>query len=158
MGSCLQNREFPPNIPPENGSALIPIYSQYYFTLAFEDSNTHDYVDEKLFIPLIAGSVPVFSGTKNVRDFTPSENSIVDIRDFESPKALAHYLEGAIQDRHQYEEHLGWKRAPLPPRFLSLVKGRLYLGRFGDACSECCFILWALLNVLSLTLTSATLF
>jgi len=137
MGSCLQNRKFPSqhDTPPEHGSALLPIYAEYHFTLAFHDSNSWDYVDEKLYLPLLAGSVPVFSGTPNVRKFLPDPEAIVDTRDYPSPKELAAYLHRAIEEPSVYQRHLAWKHRALAPSMRELVQHSFYKGasQYGEA-------------------------
>jgi len=64
-GSCLHNRDFPSEgggrhdmSGPERKTELL---ASYRFTLAFENTWTRDYVTEKFFQPLLAGSVPVVS-------------------------------------------------------------------------------------------------
>ena len=39
---------------------------QYLFTIAIENSLEYDYVTEKLWQPLAAGSVPIYLGAPNV--------------------------------------------------------------------------------------------
>ena len=45
---------------------------QAKFTLAMENSFVQDYVTEKLFEPLWAGSIPIVAGTPGIKDFYPS--------------------------------------------------------------------------------------
>lgn len=44
----------------------LEIIANYKFTLAFENAIGKDYVTEKFFDPLIAGSVPIYLGAPNV--------------------------------------------------------------------------------------------
>jgi glycoprotein 3-alpha-L-fucosyltransferase len=60
------------------GVALQDLLRQAKFTLAFENSATEDYVTEKLFQPLIAGSVPVVYGPPNLEELEPGPNSLIN--------------------------------------------------------------------------------
>lgn len=46
---------------------LIKFVAQYKFSLSFENAECEDYITEKLWRPLIAGSVPVYIGSPSVR-------------------------------------------------------------------------------------------
>ena len=50
--------------------------------MAFENSNVPDYVTEKYWTTLVAGSVPVYYGATNVQDFAPSNSSVINVADF----------------------------------------------------------------------------
>ena len=64
----------------------------YRFTIAFENSIATDYVTEKFFQPLVAGSVPIYRGAPNVADFAPAPDSYIDADRFDGPASLAHFL------------------------------------------------------------------
>jgi len=94
------------------------IYRGYKFVIAFEDAHDTDYVTEKFFEPLIAGSVPVYLGAPNINDFAPGDHCFVDVRQFESPRALAHFINNCYQDDQLYAKFFEWKNRPLRPSFL----------------------------------------
>ena len=94
----------------------------YKFTLAFENASTVDYVTEKLFEPLMAGSVPVYLGAPNVAEFAPGEHCFIDVNDFEGPEELAVYLKRLDNDEAAYREYLTWKTRPLRRRFRELLE------------------------------------
>ena len=52
--------------------------SHYKFYLAFENLAVPDYVSEKVYEGLFAGSVPVYRGTTTIRKFMPSDDSFID--------------------------------------------------------------------------------
>ena len=96
----------------------LSVISRYKFTLAFENSICRDYVTEKFFDPLIAGSVPVYLGAPNVDEFAPGDNCYIDASRFENPRALAAFLVALAKDEPAYARYLEWKSKPLRPRFL----------------------------------------
>ena len=80
---------------------------QYRFTAAFENSMTVDYVTEKFFQPLLAGSVPVVRGAPNIADFAPSPNSYIDATRFADAQELADHLNAMSDD--EYLQHHTWR-------------------------------------------------
>lgn len=86
---------------------------RYHFCLAFENSVAPDYVTEKMFDPLQAGTVPVYLGAPNVAEFVP-ENSYIDATSFGAPAELAAYLHHLMHTPHEYEAYFAWRAKPLP--------------------------------------------
>jgi hypothetical protein len=99
----------------------LAVIAGYKFTLAFENAIARDYVTEKFFDPLIAGSVPVYLGAPNVAELAPADHCFIDVTDFRSPQDLAEYLLALDEDDAAYGEYLAWKRKPLRPDFMRLV-------------------------------------
>eukprot|EP00761_Pharyngomonas_kirbyi_P012338 gb/GECH01012365.1/.p1 GENE.gb/GECH01012365.1/~~gb/GECH01012365.1/.p1 ORF type:complete len:439 (+),score=90.72 gb/GECH01012365.1/:1-1317(+) len=110
-GRCMKNKT------PEGKFATmknkwkqkIKIAETYKFTIAFENSNVPGYVTEKLFQPLVAGSVPIYMGAPDVDRFVPSPNSYLDTKDFSSPRALADFILELDSDNTKYQKYLEWK-------------------------------------------------
>ena len=72
FGHCLHNKKEPPEWSKGNRDRTKEnIISHYKFTLAFENSDDDYYITEKLYQPLMMGSVPIFRGCKQVLDFAP---------------------------------------------------------------------------------------
>ena len=117
-GRSLQNRTFAEDRGRETKLETI---ARYRFTLAFENSIARDYVTEKFFDPLIAGSVPVYLGAPNVADFAVGEHCFINSADFAGPRELADELQRLTRDERAYQEFLAWKTRPLNDRFLRLV-------------------------------------
>jgi alpha-1,3-fucosyltransferase 10 len=109
-GRQLNNRTLP--WPDRGGPTKRVTVSRYKFTLALENSIAPDYVTEKLFQPLIAGSVPVYRGASNVAAFAPGPKSYIDATDFASPKDLADYLNALDRDDAAYAAYFAWRQAP----------------------------------------------
>jgi hypothetical protein len=118
-GKVLNNRKL--DGEDRGRKTKLALISRYKFTLAFENAVDDDYVTEKFFDPLVAGSVPVYFGAPNIADFAPGRNCFIDVREFPSPQALAERLTRLANDEEAYGEYLVWKRQPLLPRFLDMV-------------------------------------
>ena len=119
FGACLRNRRLGQDMGRATRLATI---ARYRFTLAFENSITRDYVTEKFFDPLIAGSVPVYLGAPNVAVFAPGEHCYIDVADFAGPRHLAEYLASLGRQEAHYQAYLRWKHQPLRPGFLAMVE------------------------------------
>jgi hypothetical protein len=116
-GRCLNNRR----LAEDRGRATLDqVIRRYRFTLAFENSITPDYVTEKFFAPLAAGSVPVYLGAPNVAAFAPGEHCYLDVRDFAGPRELAAHLKALAADDVAYNRLLAWKRRPFRDEFARL--------------------------------------
>jgi hypothetical protein len=94
-GRCLQNRELPLD---RGRETKLEVIAGYKFTLAFENSISPDYVTEKFFDPLRAGSVPVYLGAPNVDDFAPGDRCYIRVADFRGPEDLGRYLRSLNDD------------------------------------------------------------
>jgi len=96
--------------------------SSYKFTIAFENAIARDYVTEKFYDPLIAGSVPVYLGAPNIRDFAPGENCFIDASEWEDPESLARHILDLSGDEASYRSYFEWKKKPFPPKFARLIE------------------------------------
>lgn len=118
-GKSQQNRK----IRNEKGrETKLHILSRYLFYFAFENSNCVDYVSEKLFDGLIAGTVPVYLGAPNVDEYLPADNCIINASDFSSGEELARHLISLSKNRREYNRYLEWKKRPLRKSFLDRVE------------------------------------
>ncbi|MGA7671720.1 MAG: glycosyltransferase family 10 [Nitrolancea sp.] len=118
-GKCLQNRTF---VEDRGQTTKLDTITAYRFTLAFENSISHDYVTEKFFEPLMVGSVPVYLGAPNVADFAPSSHCYIDVHDFAGPEELSERLQQLAGDDDAYNRYLDWKTEPFRTEFLELVE------------------------------------
>ncbi|OEO28518.1 hypothetical protein VW23_004475 [Devosia insulae DS-56] len=87
--------------------------SRYHFCLSLENSLLDDYVTEKLFDPLLAGTVPVYRGAPNAREFAP-EHSFIDAEAYGGPRGLADYLRHLLESPGEYAAYFAWRQQPLP--------------------------------------------
>jgi hypothetical protein len=95
--------------------------ADYKFTIAFENAIGRDYVTEKFFDPLLAGSVPVYLGAPNINEFAPAHNCFINVANFSTPKDLAEYLLTLNNEEAAYQKHLAWKKEPIRPGFMAMV-------------------------------------
>jgi hypothetical protein len=88
----LINRRPFPNRISGGVSDKFELISNFKFTIAAENyRGNKGYISEKIFDPLIAGSVPVYLGDENILDAVPGE-AFVDARNFSSHAELLDYL------------------------------------------------------------------
>lgn len=118
-GRQLNNRRLAAD---QGRTTKLALIARYRFTLAFENSIDNDYVTEKFFDPLIAGSVPVYLGAPNIADYAPGERCFIDVRDFSTPALLAEYLRFLAASPAEYERYLLWKQQELRPAFRALLR------------------------------------
>jgi hypothetical protein len=93
------------------------LYSKYKFTLAFENSFATDYVTEKLYEPLTAGSVPVYRGTEDVAELAPAPGCYIDARGFASARELGAYLNHLDTHDDEYLALHQWRAHPFSASF-----------------------------------------
>lgn len=117
-GSLLNTR--PLQGPDSGRQTKLDVIARYKFCLAFENSLARDYVSEKFFDPLLAGTVPVYRGAPNIADFAPGPHSYIDANDFRGPAELAEYLTYLDGDDAAYLAYFAWRKN-LDPRFVDAV-------------------------------------
>lgn len=126
LGSCLNNahiKDFVAGGWSSRGtwSSILSVLPRYKFYLAFENSQTIDYVTERAFHALVCGVVPVYLGAANVREFMPDDDAVIIASEFSSVAELADYLRYLDANDVAYEKHLSWKRDGYSERFRRLV-------------------------------------
>jgi len=118
-GRLLQNRRVADDAGRETKLDTIKTYK---FTLALENAIAKDYVTEKFYDPLVAGSVPVYLGAPNIEDFAPGDKCFINTADWESPAALARHLVEIAADDAAYAKFFAWKTQPFRPQFSQLME------------------------------------
>lgn len=69
-------------------SRNIKLYEPYKFVIAFENNPIDGYISEKIIIPMLAGAIPIYYGSKDVAEHF-NINSIINARDYFSMHDLA---------------------------------------------------------------------
>ncbi|KAH0567983.1 alpha-(1,3)-fucosyltransferase B isoform X1 [Cotesia glomerata] len=113
-GTCINNKHLPKQLKENylnhlDSDEFRKFVGQYKFTLAIENAVCEDYITEKLWRPLIVGSVPIYYGSPSFKDWLPNNNSAISINDFEDPKKLTEYLKELINDDVKYNSFLKHK-------------------------------------------------
>lgn len=109
----------------DNGyRSKMELLKSYHFTIAFENAVGKDYVTEKFYEPLLSGSVPIYLGAPNINDFSPSPSAFINVCDYPDPKDLADVIKRYCEDEQMYTTFFDWKKRPINPTFLQLLKGQ----------------------------------
>lgn len=111
-GICLNNQQLPVylhGIEHMNHPDIIKLIANYKFTIAFENFACEDYITEKLWRPLIAGSVPIYWGSPSIKKWLPNNESIIHVRDFETPQKLIFFLLDIMRNDTLYDNYLKHK-------------------------------------------------
>jgi Glycosyltransferase family 10 (fucosyltransferase) C-term/Fucosyltransferase, N-terminal len=120
FGRFLNNRAL--DIPDAGNPTKKAVVARYKFALAFENSIALDYVTEKFFDALLAGTVPVYRGAPNIEDFAPGDHCYINADRFSGPAELARYLNDLSTDGEAYGQFFAWKQRPLRPQFQRLLE------------------------------------
>jgi hypothetical protein len=119
-GKFLTNRTI--DGPDEGPATKLKLIRRYKFCLALENTIEPDYVTEKFFQPLLAGSIPIYRGAPDVDDYAPGDHCYVDAQRFENPKALADYLNHLAHTPEEYAAYFAWRQKPLRPAFVKMLE------------------------------------
>ncbi|XP_014261891.1 alpha-(1,3)-fucosyltransferase B-like [Cimex lectularius] len=112
-GKCLNNKQLPDSLQDAMktflSSELIEFISRYKFSIAFENGICEDYITEKLWRPIVAGSLPIYIGSPSINDWLPNNNTVIYLSDFKSPKELARHLLYLNNNKTAYDSHFEHK-------------------------------------------------
>ena len=100
------------------------IIRSYKFTLAIENSRQLGYITEKLFQPLLVGSVPIYMGAPDVSEVLPHDMSVIHVSDFSTIDLLGSYLLKLMNDSVAYHEHLKWRQGQFAVGFRSVIRNQ----------------------------------
>lgn len=110
-GGLLNNRQAPAD--DGGGASKRRILARYPFCLAFENSIGPDYVTEKVFDALSAGSIPVYLGAPNIAEFVP-KGCYIDVSAYPSARELGAYLNYLAMHPEAAGQYHAWRAEPLP--------------------------------------------
>lgn len=145
FGRCLPNsanRAHKWNSRAKQGSInQITEMGKHLFAYTPENSYGLDYVTEKVWNALSAGSVPIYLGAPNIAAFLPDRNAVIHVSDYGSVDELGHYLQKLVTNRTMLvERHQLWRTRKLPEEFLRLTKLVDHHSDYNFACKVCnCF-------------------
>ncbi|XP_075493437.1 glycoprotein 3-alpha-L-fucosyltransferase A-like isoform X3 [Primulina tabacum] len=127
-GGCHRNRD--------GKVDKVETLRRYKFSLAFENSNEEDYVTEKFFQSLVAGSVPVVIGAPNIQDFAPSPASLLHIKEVKDIDLIAQTMKHLAENPTAYNESLRWKYEGPSDSFKALVD----MSAVHSSCRLCIYL------------------
>jgi hypothetical protein len=133
-GRCFRNRSLGNPVrrePTERYSQKYRLLRQYKFVLTFENTQEWDYVSEKVYHGLVAGTLPVYWGAPNCNDFLPIK-SVVNADDFRSPRELVFHLIKLSSNQTAYNIYMRWRNGDIGDHFLRLL---LYARKTHPICS-----------------------
>ncbi|KAI4367616.1 hypothetical protein MLD38_023332 [Melastoma candidum] len=112
-GGCHRNRD--------GRVDKVETLKHYKFSLAFENSNEEDYVTEKFFQSLVAGTIPIVIGAPNILDFAPSPKSILHIKELKDVPEVSTTMKYLAEHPDAYNQSLRWKYEGPSDSFKALV-------------------------------------
>lgn len=118
-GRVLQNKALGND---RGRESKMDVIAGYKFAIAFENAIAKDYVTEKFYDPLIAGSVPIYLGAPNIEDFAPGEKCFINVADWNDPEALAKHILKISKDEDLYQSYFRWRSEPFRPAFEKLLQ------------------------------------
>lgn len=100
------------NRKPLSKRGLLPTIGNCLFYLSFENSQSKDYISEKLWRNAYqAGVVPVVLGPgRRTYETLAPPGSFIHVGDFESPADLAAHIKEVAADRTAYERYFEWRQ------------------------------------------------
>ena len=97
------------DICPKHSRKCLPKFEkEYFFRFNFENTFHRDYVTEKLFENFSKDMIQIVGGSAEYDNIVP-EDTVIDVKDFDSPKALATYLKILMSSEERYTEYLKTK-------------------------------------------------
>jgi alpha-1,4-fucosyltransferase len=106
FSQCLHNADLPPGLV--DMSNKTDIMKEYLFHLTLENQQQDDYITEKVWSALAAGTLPVYWGAPNIKDHVPP-HSIIVVDDFATVEDLTKYLPQLAKDRTLYQSYHNWR-------------------------------------------------
>lgn len=117
LSDCNNNMKWPDDIPRGDKVALL---KRYTFYLAAENSNSWDYVTEKVYDSLQAGAVPIYYGASNVKSFVP-RNSIIHIKSIAEIKAICPLLQELLNNSTTLASYHKWRKRKKPHKYQHML-------------------------------------
>ncbi|PWA44237.1 Glycosyl transferase, family 10 [Artemisia annua] len=132
-GGCHRNRDGNVN--------KVEALKRYKFSLAFENSDEEDYVTEKFFQSLVAGTIPVVVGPPNIQDFAPAPGSILHIKELKDIEPVSKTMKYLAENPAAFNESLRqvsilWKYDGPSDSFKALVD----MAAVHSSCRLCIFL------------------
>ena len=116
----------------------------YFYSLAFENSETTDYVTEKFFGSLASGSIPVYIGAPNIKFFAPDvqdypyeSDAVIRVSDFnDDVHRVSEVMKDLKENPKLYSQMLRWKEVGYSDDFKAFGD----LSSTHSSCRTCSYI------------------
>jgi len=110
LGPVLYNMTDVENIGKQEGSGeykdwrkeKLDTIKGYKFTIAFENEQSYNYVTEKIYQPLVVGSIPIYWGAPNVNELF-NQKCFVNVNNFSSYKEAIDEIIKIDEDDEYYK-------------------------------------------------------
>jgi Glycosyltransferase family 10 (fucosyltransferase) C-term len=109
---CMKHAEAPPEMLQLDRDQQWAMWRNYKFYLSFENYRAPGYFTEKLYLSFIRGQIPVVLGGSDLLEHVPSADSVIDVRDFPTPEALAKRLKQIDEDDEEFMKFFEWRKRP----------------------------------------------
>ena len=103
------------------------IYKDYKFVIAFENSSSLGYISEKILLPLSVGSIPIYWGAPDVKDYINPE-CFINVNDFDSFEDCIEYVKKVDNDDELYQKYINAK--PILPNSKLYQMSNDEIGKF----------------------------
>eukprot|EP01080_Neovahlkampfia_damariscottae_P000828 gene828-9078_t len=122
FGRCSKTDDEPIELSDLNRkNRRIENMRRYKFYLAFENTFEKGFISERYWEALNSGTIPVYLGPSDIKNYEPSVGSILYLNDFNSTKDLANEMLRISSDNDLYEKMLDWKSNGPSDNFLAAV-------------------------------------
>jgi Glycosyltransferase family 10 (fucosyltransferase) C-term len=138
-GRCLRNMPVQTGYTGINHHEKIALFRRYKFCIVMENSNTRDYITEKIWAALESGCLPVYWGAPNVNEYLPDPMAVINYYEVRTPRNLSVEVARLLAYPDLYEAKMAWKRRPiteLPVKFQQMVASHSFLA-FKTRCEIC---------------------
>jgi hypothetical protein len=102
-------------------SRRIENIRRYKFYLAFENSLKKGFISERYWEALMSGTIPVYLGPPDIKNYEPALGSILYINDFNTTKDLANEIIRISSDSDIYDKMVEWKTTVPSDNFLMAI-------------------------------------
>ncbi len=96
--------------------AKLNFISSYKFTIAFENASNDYYISEKIFHPLMVGSVPIYWGCLKIEEYI-NPNAIINCLNYNSFNEVIEKVKEIDNDPDLYQEYINAKPVLPDSRF-----------------------------------------
>lgn len=97
------------------------VIAKHKFHCSFENSFEPEYITEKFFQALEAGTVPIVISAPNIKEFEPQPNSILVIEKIEDVPGVAAEMRRISANETEYNKYLEWKIKGPSDKFKAIV-------------------------------------